>query len=202
MRLEGSLSLPTHISLRSLELDSSDLPPPSVLDPILHSAGDLQSLTLWVAASTPLPQTLLDIAPRLTRLRLLEVDGELSRSPPSCLALLAACTSLRSLEVDYWSLEVIVEMLQACPSQLVMLATIDIEGNVSDVRSHRPLQDALKFSCLAKLKRWRMRWADDHEREGDVEWEEECQARGIEVRGVERYFTGQLRGLFSVDGED
>lgn len=119
--------------------------------------------------------------------------------------MLQSCTSLVSLDLELVRPGSLVTLLSSISSHLAILACYFDEDYSTDEGVSSDLHDALKQPALADLKRWRWLFRDflrdgqqvPHSQEVLESWEVACRARGIEPRGEERYFTGELSAGFS-----
>lgn len=207
-RVEGDFTFleRIHLTLQWLSLDSSATLPASFLQELIAHAPHLTRLELdndpafLAAYRTPL----LALAPQLRHLSLRFPLSQLGDSDPC--VLLRTCTSLVSLDLEWLRPGSLPTVLSSIPSHLAILACSFNEDDSTDESVSSALHDALKQPTLSKLKRWRWKsrfrstpsrgwipyWGSTVE-----SWEAACRARGIEPRGSECYFTGELSAGFS-----
>lgn len=196
------------LPLEHLELSDQHFPS-FIIRPLLLAAHSLTSLSLDFDSKSVIGKSdgdaWLQIAPQLRRLHLIS-----SREPSWVSAFrsaedgcdgfldyfLPACTSLSSLNLDLKYFNTLRPRLQLLNCTLRLLTT-EFSLNYYEPISNGWVEEALELQSMAGLQRWRMKiWpyrGDDGEREEMLkQWTEICEQRGIEARGFERYFTGEL----------
>lgn len=201
----GAISLPAVISLRHLTLNSSAGPSLPSLESLCRSGANLCSLTLSATIPHARLAPLLFVAPQLKALKFLSLPvASSSHLDFFADSLLPACTSLVVFGCRRWKSTTLVRLLDACK---VKLQVLEIESPGS-VGGWEEVSRALTLPAMTELKRCRLKGWDITEIDplsevaaARAQWVARCEERGIEVRGNERYFTGELLFSFLVSSQ-
>lgn len=141
------------------------------------------------------------LAPRIRHLTLFQLpvvpspSGIPALAPiPKLEAFLLATTSLVSLHLSGGPIP-IVSILAIVPTRLTLLHT-KLFAEFAGDGDPTALLGALDLPAMAAARRWRLiDQLDNRKTSRSGRWEEwaaACRARGIEPRGDERYYTGEL----------
>ena len=185
--LQGALAVPCNVALRSLTIKGYNL---AAVGPLLDTALSLRFLRLTLIKSLTMTPSLLSAAPRLTHLELVAPSDSNRLALRNLLASSTSLRVLRILHVYGITMPNAVQLIEACPSALLEL---DMTFHPQSQASCQPLVNALQPRSMAHLRRWRISWDCRTGPPSDLgKWRAACNKRGIEVRGNERYFTGEL----------
>nr|CRX79248.1 hypothetical protein [Leucosporidium scottii] len=195
----------TKLELTHLYVDAYCLPSLAFFDSILPAAPFLTYLEFGVREDGELLPTGYTSPFRAIahQLRHLTISIELRSSHPTSQASLsvtrfvAACISLRSLELHNCGTRFVRDVVTASVAPLAVLETEMASGWNDGGTGVAELASVLALPAMAKLKRWRMSsysaggYFPTMIKEWKAQWAAVCRARGVEPRNETRFFTGK-----------
>jgi uncharacterized protein (DUF2236 family) len=110
---------------------------------------------------------------------------------------LAACTSLTALHVDDPTPQDLESLLSPFAKSLTYLEVTRFRLDKTVTSMPKEVADVLDLHCASQLRRWRCSTLRKISRTVWRDWRAACQSRGIEPRGYERYFTGEICSILS-----